>query len=134
MRLIEQLAEAIRRIAKLRRAGDYAAARDTCEREWEKLLGVSHDLVNVVDAPTLAGLLKEPANMRIAAQLLDEEARALAGGGDPIHAGLRTRLAMELLLEARAIDPQPEDDAQLLELSRRVHGNQLDPRYRTDDT
>lgn len=130
MRMIEQLAEAIRKMVGLRESRDYAAARDTAERAWEDLLGLSHDLLNVMDTRSLAALLKEPAKMRVAAKLLDEEARALAGGGDPIHAAMRTRTAFELMLEARALDPQPEDDEVILELSRRVHANQLDPDYR----
>jgi hypothetical protein len=133
LRMIEQLAEAVRRIAGLRRAGDFAAARKSAEDEWEKLLGLSHDLVNVVDTPTLASMLREPANMRVAAHLLVEEARALASGGDPIHATLRYRTALELVLEARALEPKTEDDEMILELSRVVHGNQLDARYQGDD-
>ena len=47
-----------------------------------------------------------------------------------MHATLRYRKALELFLEARAIDPQPADESAILELSRYVHANQLDPRYR----
>jgi tetratricopeptide (TPR) repeat protein len=130
LRLIEQFADALRRIAGLRKKGDYDAALGDIESTWNKLLDVPYQLVDVVDTATLAAQLKEPANMRIAAQLLAEEAQALAGKGDPVHASVRYRRALELFLEARAVDPQPDDEAAILELSRHVHANQLDPRYR----
>jgi hypothetical protein len=130
LRLIEQLADAVRRIAGLRKKGDFDAALAEAEGAWAKLLDVPRELVDMVDTPTLAERLREPTNMRIAAQLLTEEARALAGNGDPLHAALRYRKAFELTLEAKAIQPTAEDEAMLLELSRHVHANQLDPRYR----
>ena len=120
MRMIEQLAEAIRKIVGLRERGDFVAARDAAERGWDELLGISHDLVHVMDAQGIAKLLKEPVKLRVAAKLLDEEAHALAGGGDPIHAAIRVRMAIELLREAHVHDPQPDDDAEIFELSRRA--------------
>jgi hypothetical protein len=130
MRLIEQLGQAIRRIAGLNDAENYGDALDEIERRWNDLLGVPHELIAVVDTPTLAGMLGAPEKMRAAVRLLVEEARALAGKGDPVHATLRYRLAIELLLEARAIAEEPDDEAVLLELSRHVPVNQLDARYR----
>jgi len=130
MRLIEQLGEALRRIAGLRKRGEYDEAVADVEATWGRLIDVPYELIDLVDTPTLAERLREPANMRIAAQLLMEEARAFSGKGNPIHATLRYRKALELFLEARAIDPQPVDESAILELSRYVHANQLDPRYR----
>jgi hypothetical protein len=76
-------------------------------------------------------MLHTPEKMRVAAQLLHEEGRALAGTGDPLHAAVRHRRAMELILEARAIEPSDQDDAILMELSRLVPIATLDPRYRS---
>ena len=134
LRLIEQLADAVRRLAGMRQKGDYDGAIAESEATWARLLDVPHELVGLVDTPTLAERLREPANMRVAAQLLAEEARALAGKGDLVHATLRYKTAFELTLEARAIDPQPDDDNAILELSRYVHANQLDRRYRNLST
>lgn len=130
IRLIEQLGQAIRRIAGLNDAERYEDALDEVERRWNDLLGVPHELISAVDTPTLASMLRAPETMRAAVRLLVEEARALAGKGDPVHATLRYRLAIELLLEARAIAEDPDDEAVLLELSRHVRVNQLDARYR----
>jgi hypothetical protein len=54
----------------------------------------------------------------------------LAWPGDPLHAGIRYRRALELILEARALDPRAEDEGAILELSRLVPIHTLDPRYR----
>lgn len=131
MRLIKQLADAIARMAGFNRKRDYDAALAESERAWTDLLGVPRELVEVVDTSTLAGMLRDPEKMRAAAELLIEEARALTGKADPLNAAMRSRRAIELYLEARAIDPRPTDDASILELSRVVPAAHLDPRYRT---
>ena len=132
LRLIEQLGEALRRMAGLNRKGEHAAALAELDAAWARL-DVPRELVEVVDTPTLAGMLRDPRTMRAVAGLFVEEARAKAATGDPVHAQVLTRRAMELHLEARALDPSGEDEAALLELSRTVHANQLDPRYRGGD-
>ena len=130
-RLIRQLAEAIARITGLRKAGRYQETLDACERAWGDLLDVPRELVDVTDTPTLAGMLRDPERMRVAAQLLTEEGHALEGKGDPLTAALRFRKALELVLEARAMAPGPDDDNAVLELGRRVPANTIDARYRT---
>ena len=133
MRLIQQLVDAISRIAGLNTRGKHDEALAEADQAWGRLVDAPRELIDAVDTPTLAGMLREPAKMRAAAQLLYEEGRALAGKGDPLHAALRYRRAMELTLEARAIDPTGEDDAAILELSRVVAIDTLDPRYRSGD-
>jgi tetratricopeptide (TPR) repeat protein len=120
MRLIEEIAETVRRIAGLVEKGAHADALELASRTWSDALGVPREVVDRVDAPTLAGLLREPAKQRSAAQLLVAEARAYAGKGDPLHAALCYRRAFELYLEARARAPDPDDDAAIYELSRHV--------------
>jgi hypothetical protein len=129
-RMIRQFADFIARIAGHNRAGLYDEALAEAARAWDELLPVPRALVDVTDTATLAALLEKPATMRLAAAILIEEGRATAGKGDPLHAGQLYRRATELTLEARAIDPTEEDDAIILELSREVHGQHLDPRYR----
>jgi tetratricopeptide (TPR) repeat protein len=131
MRLIQQLVDAIARIAGLNRRGDHDKALAEAEQAWGKLLDAPPELLHAVDSATLAGMLHTPEKMRVAAQLLHEEGRALAGKGDPLHAAVRHRRAMELILEARAIDPSDQDDAILMELSRLVPVATLDARYRS---
>jgi hypothetical protein len=131
IRLIQQLVDAIARIAGLNRRGDHDKALAEAEQAWGQLLDAPPDLVDAVDTATLAEMLRSPEKMRIAAQLLHEEGRAFAGKGDPLHAGARYRRAMELVLEARAVEPSEQDDAILMELSRVVPVATLDPRYRS---
>ena len=87
MRVIRQLAEAIARVAGFADKHDYDAALDEAGRAWD-LLGVPRELVDRVDGPTLASLLREPAKLRAAAELLVAEAKAYAGKRDPMHAAL----------------------------------------------
>jgi hypothetical protein len=133
LRLIRQLGDFVAAIAGRNRQGQHAKALAMADQAWGKLIDVPRELIDAVDTPTLAGMLREPDKLRIAAQLFYEEGRALAGTGDPLHAAIRYRRAMELLLEARAADPGARganDAATLLELSRLVPSHTLDPRYR----
>ena len=68
--------------------------------------------------------------MRALAQVMWEEARVFQASGDPLTAFSRQRRALELFLEARAIEPMPDDDAAILELSRTVDARHLAACYR----
>ena len=131
-RMIRQLAEAIARIAGWTANGKLEDAIRETDRAWDELLDVPRDLVDRLDGPTLAQLLGEPAKMRVAAELLAAEARVHQAKGNPVHALLCNRRALELFLEARALDPEPRDETAILELSRHVPKTEIDPRYRTD--
>ena len=131
LRLIEQLAEFVGRIAGSTARRDWVGALDEAGRAWDELLGMPRELVDRLDSPTLASMLREPAKMRVGAELSIAEAKAYAGKGDPLHAGLAYRRAFELYLEARALEPLDSDDASLLELSRMVPPGEVDPRYKT---
>ena len=88
MRLIRQLGEALQRIAGYNRKKDYAKALAEAERAWGELLELPRELIDVLDSPTLAEMLREPDKIRIASQLLAEEGVALAGKGDPATAAI----------------------------------------------
>ena len=120
MRLIRQLAEVLARAAGFNTRRKYDEAVDELQRAWEELLETPRNLLEVVDDATLAELLREPAKMRIAAQLLAEEARAIAGKGDPVNAAVLSKRAMRLYASASVLDPTEDDDAAILELSRAV--------------
>lgn len=135
MRLIQQLADTIARIAGLNRASQHDLALTQIYKAWDKLLDAPRGLIDAVDTATLAQMLREPARMRIAAQLFYEEGRALAGKALPVRAELRYRRALALMLEARAADPaglSAQDDAALLELSRLASAGTPDPRDRSN--
>lgn len=130
-RMIRQLAEFIARISGFTANEKWAQALDESERAWTELLDVPRALVDRLDGPGLAALLKDPAKMRFAAQLLVAESRVYQGKRDPVHATICAKRAMELYLEARAIDPQDSDDIAVFDLGRLVPPNEIDPRYRT---
>jgi tetratricopeptide (TPR) repeat protein len=133
MRHIQQLVAFVAHISGLNQQGEHDKALEAMEQAWGKLLEAPHELIDSIDTPTLAGMLREPAKIRAAAQLLVEEGRALVGKGDPQRAAARFRRAMELLFEARALEPNKptrDDDAALQELSDVVPAETLDPRYR----
>lgn len=133
MRLVQQLAEAIRRISGLNRSGHHDAALAAADQQWGELLDAPRALIDAVDTPTLAAMLRDPAKLRAAAKLCHEEGRALAGKDCPAHAQRRYRRALELMLELRAVEPggdgASDDAAAILELSRLVPSDLLDPRY-----
>ena len=109
MRLIHQLAQFLARIAGFNRRREYQSALDEARRAWDEL-DIPHELVDRLDGAALADLLRDPAKMRAAAELLAEEAVALAATGDPLHAAHRRKRAYQLYGEAHARDPQPDDD------------------------
>jgi hypothetical protein len=134
IRMIEQLGAFVAQIAGLNEKGEHDQALDAADQAWGKLIDAPRALIDAVDTPTLAGMLREPAKIRAAAQLLYEEGRALAGNGDPLHAQVRYRRALELMLELRTIDPSkplPQDEATRRELWGLVPAHMLDPRYQS---
>lgn len=128
--MIHQLAEFLARMSGAAAAGKTDAALDEASRAWQDLLDVPRDLVDRLDGPTLAQLLADPAKMRAAAELLAAEARVHRQKGDLLHHVQCSKRAMELFLEARALDPQDADDAAIMELGRIVPPNEIDDRYK----
>lgn len=130
MRLIRQIAEAVARMIRRRESGDLEAALRDADALFD-LLEIPRELCDVVDTPTLAGLLRDPERMRLAARVFWEEGHVVKAMGDPLGAFARYRRALELILEARAAGPEHPDDApSILELSRLVPAAHLDARYR----
>jgi hypothetical protein len=124
---------AIAQIVQLNRSGDHRRALDEIDGAWDDLLDGPRGVARAVDTPTLVGMLRDPVRMRLAAQLCAEEARARAGLGDAGRAADRYRRAIELVLEARAIDPQSSDErdlAALRELTSAAPDAALAPRHR----
>lgn len=148
LRTIRQLAQAIARISGLNQRAEHVEALREADRAWGELLGdIPPDMASSVDSHTLAGLLRQPARIRLASQIAREQARALAGQGDAAGAARRARRALELRLEARAAEaaapdrsPQSErggpdgpdsDAAAIRALLALAPADTLAPRYRT---
>jgi hypothetical protein len=130
MRMIEQLGAIIARMVRRRESGQHAQALREGEAAYD-LLGVPRELCEVLDTPTLAGMLRDPDKIRAMARIAWEEGRIYSAQGDPLAGFARLRRALELFLEARAIAPAADDEPSILELSRVVHAQHLDPRYRS---
>ena len=128
IRMIKQFAHALARMLGHRKAGEYEQALRVAGELFDEL-GISRELVDVVDTPTLASMLRYPDNIRACAQLFWQEGDIYKAKGDPLTAFARWRRAHELYLEARAADPKPEDDTALFELSRLAPAQFLDERY-----
>lgn len=128
MRIIRQLGVALARIAGFRKAGKHEEALDESGKLYDEL-GVPREVCDVVDTPTLAGLLKHPDKIRALAQVCWEEGRIYQAKGDPLTSFGRLRRALELFLEARTLAPEPDDDLAILELFRTVPARDLDARY-----
>ena len=139
LRMFEQMAEMaahlcgfsdLVRIVQLNRQGDHAGALAAIDRAWDDLFAGPRGMVQTVDTATLVAILRQPARLRVAAQLFTEEARAWNGRGDTARAAACQRRALELILEARAVAPDAEDDAVLAELRAAVPIASLSPRHR----
>ena len=117
LRQVKQLADALARIAGLRLDGNLDAAIEDAERAWDEVIGRPRGLVDIVDTQTLVAMLREPARIRAAAQLLVEEGRAREARQDA-RAAVCFRTALELRHAARAAEHSADDDAAILELER----------------
>lgn len=104
LRSIRQLAAAIAKIAGLNQRGEHERALADADGAWGELLGeLPREMADAVDSRTLAGMLRHPDRIRVASQILEEQARALAGMGDATAAARRARRALELRLEAERL-------------------------------
>lgn len=79
MRLVKQLAEALARVLKLRKAGEKAAAQQAARDACGDLLGIEFSVLQMLDARSAAELLGDVHRVDAYAQLLEalgDEARA----------------------------------------------------------
>ena len=139
LRMFEQMAEMaahlcgfseLVHIVQLNRQGAHDEALAAIDRAWDDLFAGPRGMVQTMDSATLVAILRQPARLRVAAQLFTEEARAWAGRGDTARAAACQRRALELILEARTVAHDAEDDAVLAELRAAVPIASLSPRYR----
>src|SRR5262245_27161250 len=110
IRMFQEIAEALARIAGLNRRRQYDSALQDAGRTWDELFDVPRDLAERLDTRTLVGMLREPAKMRAASQLIAAEARTHEAKADGASAKVCFRRALALRLEAREREPRPEDE------------------------
>lgn len=101
LRIIEQLAQALASVLKLRKKGAHPAAIAEVESAAAGIAGLDLRMAASVDAATLAGHVQEPARLAALARLLEERAEIAREQGDAGEDGWR-RKAVEVWLEAGA--------------------------------
>jgi hypothetical protein len=132
LRMIEQLAEAIGRIAGLRRAGQLDEAELLVRGTADGLFGPMRDMLDRLDAAGAATLLGDPEKIGAYAALCAEQAEILDLRGRAGQALAERRRALELHLEAvsRAPEGNPRAEEAARALLGRVGAARLPERYR----
>jgi hypothetical protein len=128
-RLIQQIAEAIARIAGLSRQGRSDEALVVVDQTYRGL-GVDPEALRRLDSRSLAMLHGPPEKLRALARLCELEAEILEKLGRQSAARERWRRALELVLEADALDLSGADAEQLSRLAAQVDREALSERYR----
>jgi hypothetical protein len=98
MRMVNQLAAALARIAGLRRAALLEQAAEEMDAAVASLGGIDPRLAEGSDGPLLAALVTDPARREALARLLEEQAEILLARGETA----RARTTRE---KARALAP-----------------------------
>jgi len=129
VRMIQQVGQALARMLGATKREDFLEARVQANEAYD-LLGIPADLTLIMDSPSLAGFIGNPDKIRLVADVLWHEGELLRANRDPINGLDRQRRAVELLLEAQRLDPQPEDASKLQEMCRYVPTACLAERYR----
>jgi len=109
MRMIAQLSAVIARILFAKNAQNYAEAQQLAQNAYEQLLGLNGELVEQMDAATLAMLLGEKEKIKALATLLREEGEILHLQGNALNGNAKYEKALALFQEARR-QPMSQDD------------------------
>jgi hypothetical protein len=117
MRIVEQITEAMARIARLRDDRQHEAALRELEQAYE-LLGIDPRLLTTMSESQLADLLAHPDKIRLAARLTALEAEIRAAAGDERGARRDELRALELYLETRKRDAGHSDDDRVIDALR----------------
>jgi hypothetical protein len=133
-RLIEQCADALRRMLRLKKAGELEPALGELERAVDQLLGPLRPVLERMEATSAVSLAGRPLPDRIVmyAALVGEEGLIHHARGDAMRAYLRGRRALELYAAAALAGARlgPDDPARIAVLTRLVDVDDLDTRYR----
>jgi hypothetical protein len=102
-RMIQQLAQALKALIKAREEQRPEDALQLIRETALSLLGMEYGVLTMADAASTARLLGHPHRVVGLARLVVEEGELLREQGKEARASLRWGLALELLLEARAM-------------------------------
>jgi len=112
LRLIQQLAQALARIAGLKRSGQLDEALDDVGATLNDLFGPLRQTLDAIDARSAARLLTDRERIEAYALLTAEEASILELMGHRARAGAGAQRALALLLEAQVLGHTLSADAQ----------------------
>lgn len=110
MRMIAQLSAVIAKVLFAKQAGQYEAAAQLLEKSYGELFGLSGELLEGLDAETLAGLLGDREKIKALATLLREEGDVFAAQNEGMKS--RQRYTKSLALFQRLLpteDPTIRD-------------------------
>lgn len=107
---IDEVAEAVRKLAAISTDTPRAEELDQLDEQTDGLLEdtFEHSQLRIVDARTAALILRPPARIRAYAQLLAAKAQLVHARGRLEASAQLVRRALELQLEAAALEPNPE--------------------------
>jgi|SRR5215471_2802975 len=132
-RLIEQCAEALRRMLRLRQAGQHDVALHEVEEATERLLGPLRPVLERLEATSAVAMAgpNERDRVRMYAALVGEQGLIHKARGDSLRAYLSSRRALELLAAVHLAGTRlsGEDLGRIAVLSRIVDVGELDERY-----
>ena len=112
MRMIAQLSAAIARILFAKKRRKYAEALQLAQNAYEQLLGLNDELVEQMDAATLAMLLGEKEKIKALAALLREEGEILHLQGNASDGNLKYEKALALFQEAGRRSTSKNDECE----------------------
>jgi tetratricopeptide (TPR) repeat protein len=97
LRMISQLAAVMAKILFAKNAQNYAEALQIAQSSYEQLLGLNGELVERMDAATIAMLLGEKEKIKVLASLLQEEGDILLLQGRKPEGEAKYEKALALL-------------------------------------
>jgi hypothetical protein len=130
---IEDFAAAVRKLTAQVLDVDDPAELDELERQADELLEeFEHDRVSLIDARSAALIMRPPSRIRAYAQVLHKKAALEHARGKPAAADALALRALELQLEAAALEPNVEqiDHSEIAALLERTPTPVLGPRHR----
>ena len=131
LRLIRQLAQALARIAGLKKEGKTEEALEVVRETADAIFGPMLRTLEEIDTRSAASLMGNPEKLHALAVLSAEEGDILASKGEVQAARFKHRRALELYLEEVLLSSETNADAQsaIASLRGKVDESRLPARY-----
>jgi hypothetical protein len=109
MRMLAQLSEVLARVLFQKQAQNYPAAQKIIQNAYQELFGLSGEMLQDLDATTLALLLADVEKIKTLAALLHEEGDVLLLQGSTMECRDRFLKSLALFREAMKMHPNNEE-------------------------